>query len=73
MEGKFEHSRLKAGAKERENDNCQLLCIVIRLYKMYMTFKHTYLFTNNTHSDMFRLKRITIKLSIEPYIRYIKC
>jgi len=31
MQGKFQHSQLKAGAKERENDNCQLPCIVIRL------------------------------------------
>ena len=30
-QGEFQHSQLKAGAKERENDNCQLLCIVIRL------------------------------------------
>jgi hypothetical protein len=33
MQGKFQHSQLKAGAKERErerqNDNCQLLSIVI--------------------------------------------
>jgi len=31
MQGKFQHSQLKAGGKERENDNCQLPCIVIRL------------------------------------------
>jgi hypothetical protein len=31
MQGKFQHSHLKAGAKERENDNCQPPCIVIRL------------------------------------------
>jgi hypothetical protein len=31
MQGKFQHSQLKAGAKERENDNCQLPRIVIRL------------------------------------------
>jgi len=43
-----------------------------KLYKIYMTVKHTYLFINYTHSDMFRLERVIIRLSIEQYIRYIK-
>ena len=38
-----------------------------------MTFKDTYLFTNYTHSHMFRLERVIIRLSIEPYVIYIKC
>jgi len=42
------------------------------VYRMYMTVKHTYLFTNYTHSDMFRLERFIITLSVETYIRYIK-
>jgi len=42
-------------------------------YKIYMTVKQTYLFTNYTHSDMFRLERVIIWLSIEPYIRCMKC
>jgi len=48
-------------------------CKFNALYKTYMTVKHTYLFTNYTHSDMFQLERVIIRLSIEPYIRYIKC
>ena len=44
-----------------------------KVHKMHMTVKHAYLFTNYTHSDMFRLERVIIRLSIEQYIRYIKC
>jgi len=44
-----------------------------KLYKMCVTVNHTYLFTNYTHNDMFRLERVIIRLSIESYIRYIKC
>jgi len=43
-----------------------------KLYKVNMTVKHT-LFTNYTHGDMFRLKRVIIRLSIELYVRCIKC
>ena len=46
---------------------------IITLYKMYMTVKHTYLFTNDNRSDTFRLEKVIIRLPIEPYIRYIKC
>jgi len=35
---------------------------------MYMTVNHTYLFTNYTHSDMFRLERVITRLFIEPNI-----
>jgi len=44
-----------------------------KLYKMYMTLKHTYLFTNYPHDDVFLLERVIVSLSIEPYIRYIEC
>ena len=33
-----------------------------------MTVNHTYLFTNYTHSDMFRLERVITRLFIEPNI-----
>ena len=52
--------------------HCSHPDVFSKLYKIYMTVKHAYLFTNYIHSDMFRLERVIIGISVEPYIRYIK-
>jgi hypothetical protein len=43
------------------------------LLKLYISVKHTNFIHKIVHSDMFRLEGIIIRLSIEPYLRYLRC
>jgi len=43
---------------------CNLSERFSKLFKMYISVKHNYLFTNYAQSDMFRLERVIIRLSI---------
>jgi len=57
--------------------NIYVLTVVIpmcfsKLFKVYISVKHKYVFTNYAHSDKFRLKGVIIRLSIESHLRYIK-